>query len=216
MRLAQRISLCLIILACSAGMCACGIGKNEDSSVVRTITIVPVGNLPADLVPRVQSFVDRYYNTETRLVRGISSSHANLKELAGIVAKSTKRCDTFVLILAASVTSAEGDPLHAVRRIADNTALVDVVSLKPETPQAGSDPERHFRRVEKETMRALGELIGLEQCPNPRCCMSAQNTEQELDEKGRNLCPPCLLRSREILRKAGIAITSERKAPPHR
>lgn len=64
--------------------------------------------------------------------------------------------------------------------------------------------ERFARRLEKECVRTLGLMIGLESCPNPTCAMSACNTEQDLDSKGRDLAPPCATKVRGLLSQKGL------------
>jgi predicted Zn-dependent protease len=54
-------------------------------------------------------------------------------------------------------------------------------------------------RVKKESMRALGLLFGLRDCPWPRCCMLPSETDAQLDSKGQDFCPPCQAKLERIL-----------------
>ena len=51
--------------------------------------------------------------------------------------------------------------------------------------------EAHQRRVIKQTMRSWGLLMGLKNCPNPRCCLKHCRSLHEVDSKGADFCPPC-------------------------
>ncbi|MBL7076468.1 MAG: hypothetical protein ISS31_03255 [Kiritimatiellae bacterium] len=78
-------------------------------------------------------------------------------------------------------------------------ALLDMNSLK-DTAAGGSDSSDLLEsRVLKESMRSFGFLLGLKDCPWPRCCMFPAPNEKDLDAKGRDFCPPCQVKVDRIL-----------------
>ncbi len=61
----------------------------------------------------------------------------------------------------------------------------------------GERPEELLcQRLYKEMIRALGQMLGLRSCANPRCVMYPPRTLFELDLKGVALCPECRFRLR--------------------
>lgn len=78
--------------------------------------------------------------------------------------------------------------------------MVNVSALKPD----GEDvTEQWARRVEREAMYVVGRLLGTQPCPFPQCAMMEHQTDFELDNKGRNICPPCMQKAIEALQKKG-------------
>ena len=73
--------------------------------------------------------------------------------------------------------------------------------------------EMYLRRVEKESMRVIGESLGLPECPLPLCAMNQSKTERALDTKGWNLCPPCDVKAQAILKQKGVVWKIERPPP---
>ena len=57
----------------------------------------------------------------------------------------------------------------------------------------------------------VGELAGLAVCPDSRCAMSEWSSEQDLDARGCNLCPPCELLLRKVVIDSGIAVSEARQ-----
>ena len=97
---------------------------------------------------------------------------------------------------------------NACAMASDNIVVLDVSSLRDVTGAAHSS---FGRRVEKQSLKAIGQLAGLGPCPSPRCCLFAHKTALELDAKGGNYCPPCLVRTRHALKKKGIAAISPQR-----
>jgi predicted Zn-dependent protease len=74
----------------------------------------------------------------------------------------------------------------------ERVALIDVGWLR-QTGEPGQelDEVRLRSRFMKEALRALGKLLGMKDCPFPRCCMQLSSTYIELDSKAMDFCPPC-------------------------
>ncbi|MEI6970297.1 MAG: hypothetical protein WCL44_02165 [bacterium] len=86
-------------------------------------------------------------------------------------------------------------------------AILNIWALRPKVKLAGRTAnEQYVGRVVKEAMCALGSLLGLDTCPDPRCAMSSWDSETRLDAKGGNFCPPCLKKAQKQLERAGVTM----------
>lgn len=54
-----------------------------------------------------------------------------------------------------------------------------------------SDPERVKRRIQVEAVHAVGHLLGLSHCPDPRCAMFLSRDSADADRKGPGVCATC-------------------------
>lgn len=55
-------------------------------------------------------------------------------------------------------------------------------------------PSKVFiQRIEREVIRGTGGLLAMPPCPMWTCALSKHSTQEELDKKGRGLCPPCMV-----------------------
>lgn len=71
---------------------------------------------------------------------------------------------------------------------------------------ADTDAETIARRLERQVIRGICLVMGLEPNPNPHSAMFNYSTMEELDAIGRNLDPPWLMRLQEKAVAAGISI----------
>jgi hypothetical protein len=82
---------------------------------------------------------------------------------------------------------------------------VAVANLNPMfTPD--TDAELIERRVERQVVRGICLVFGLEASPNPQSAMFAYQNLEQLDVIGRNLDPPWLKRLQEAARARGVAL----------
>ena len=70
--------------------------------------------------------------------------------------------------------------------------------------------EQFVRRLEKESVRLLADLIELEPCVFPLCGLYPTEGMEWLDKKVRGACPHCRVQAEPLLRKRGFRI--DRKA----
>jgi predicted Zn-dependent protease len=115
----------------------------------------------------------------------------------------TNRLDPQDVVVLALVSVPNDDRREKII-VEGNAVILDVEALKPSELKTADDMEKYERRVDRESMRAIGGLLGLASCPNPTCALYRHRSEEELDRKGRNFCPPCCIRAMEILRKEGV------------
>ncbi len=62
------------------------------------------------------------------------------------------------------------------------------------------------RRIERQVIRGIALVMGLEPNPNPHSAMFAYTTLEQLDAIGRNLDPPWLIRLQEKALAAGLPL----------
>ncbi len=91
----------------------------------------------------------------------------------------------------------------------DATRCVDmpeagIAAINVSTLERDADKETAARRVEREALRALGRLLGLESSPNPQCVMWTYTSVEELDAMGRGFDPPSLAALHGVARARGI------------
>lgn len=170
------------------------------STVTGVVSVVSASNVGSNLTIRVAKYVESSLRVATRAKWGVLKAGLPLESVAGAVTNLLEPTDGVVLALV-SVRS-EGGAEKIMAR--GNVVVLDVEALMPKSLKAPDDVERYERRVERESMRAIGGLLGLSSCPNPTCALYRHRTEEELDQKGRNFCPPCSVRAMGILAQRGV------------
>jgi predicted Zn-dependent protease len=72
-----------------------------------------------------------------------------------------------------------------------------------------AEDETYARRLERQVIRGICLLMGLDYSPNPESAMTWYSSLEELDQIGRNLDPPWLIRLQERARELGIPLDPE-------
>ena len=73
--------------------------------------------------------------------------------------------------------------------------------------------EAYRWRVLKEAVRAVGGLMAMPECPMWQCALSKHKTLKQLDEKGRGLCPPCMVRAAKHVHMLKLKRAEPEKKP---
>lgn len=60
------------------------------------------------------------------------------------------------------------------------------------------------RRLERVTMRSIGEILGMPEDPDPFCVMHPYHEVEQLDRMGRNFSPPWQLKFNEAAESVGL------------
>lgn len=176
----------------------CAFAEDEaapaQSPAGKSIALVAVGPIDSALVDRVVEFVRLNTALNIRVLPAMDVTGDTLDAIAAEAAKAMVPNDAALIVLAdpAADIKPHGVSLPDIR-----VAVVNVKSLKP----AHGDAETFARRIEREVMQGIGMQLGMPACPNPQCAMWSYSTDEELDAKGRNYCPPCM----EILQNAAKA-----------
>jgi hypothetical protein len=151
----------------------------------KSISLVAVGPVDSTLMDRVVAFARENTALNIRVLPAMDVTGDTLDAVAVEAGKAMSADDAALVVLADP--SADITP-HGVILPEQRVAVVNVKSLKP----ANGDAETFDRRVEREVMQSIGMLMGAPPCPNPQCAMWQYSTDEELDNKGRNYCPPCM------------------------
>jgi archaemetzincin len=75
-------------------------------------------------------------------------------------------------------------------------AIVSLHRLRSEFYGEAADENAMFQRLLKESVRELGQTLGLRNCLNARCAMHAANSIFDIDNKHSQFCESCEKRSR--------------------
>ncbi len=151
----------------------------------KSIALVAIGKMDDAMVTRVLEFSRQSLEMPVRLLPAVAESPGTLDEAAALAFKSAGKNDVCIVALVYPKTDIKD---HGIFKSELRTVVVNARALKP----ADQDMERYGRRLERGTLQGVGMLLGLETCPNPQCVMSAYSSDEMLDAKGRNYCPPCL------------------------
>lgn len=94
---------------------------------------------------------------------------------------------------------------HGVLRPEQGVALINVAAMQAD----GASDEVVQRRLERQVIRAICMLLGLESSPNPQSSMCDYASLADLDALGRNLDPPWLLRAQKAAQEKGVKVDTE-------
>ncbi|NKB24723.1 MAG: hypothetical protein GKR87_10195 [Kiritimatiellae bacterium] len=90
------------------------------------------------------------------------------------------------LAVVALVEPSEKTKHHGLIVYSNKVAVINVPSLKDGT----EDHQQYQWRLDRQVIRSFGFLAGREYCSNPSCVLKQYRTLKELDQVGRNFCPP--------------------------
>ena len=163
-------------------------GKTDTDAVVSSgnhIAIVAVGNIDQAEMDRVLENVKTRLTPSVqvlpprKLVGGVSMGEeaAALKELKG----------EGVLGVVGIVEMGGEVEAHGTYFPDLLVGVVNYVALGADQPSS----EVLSSRLQKETLRAVGLIAGMQPCPLFLCAMYHNKTLSQLDKKGHGPCPPC-------------------------
>lgn len=162
------------------------------------VALVKAGPVNVAIVDRARDWAESQLAIPVPLAESLENPGATFDAVAEEAAKRLTPEDLGVVVLLQSETAL---PNHGVYR-----PDLRVVVINMNLMQDGGDPEKFGRRVERQVIRGIGTLMGLELSPNPQSAMAAYSTMDELDQIGRNLDPPWLVRLQKRARELGIPL----------
>ena len=188
-RIARWVCLALIVLALPR------IARSSDGT--GTVAFLTSGAMPSGLVERVQIHLGLNLGIS---IRPVASPNEPVHEFDAAAEAWTKLRVPRDHCLIALVTPATATNLRGRVYFNESVGILNVqhlATIKPHIKDLSIE-EHIARRVEKEAMRAVGLLLGMQACPSVRCAMRTPAGASELDNKGRNYCPPCWAQSMRI------------------
>ncbi len=193
----------LFALTLIAIFCAASARADEAKQEVREPAgIAVLGDVDPAVVEHVRQWAVENLAVPVPLLPANGKPAETLDDAAkwGATLLSPERVGVVVL------TWPSGDVMtHGIFQETNRVVVVNVKAMKSDHP----DDERFRRRMERQVMRGIGLLYGLELSPNPQSAMTQYSSLEELDEIGRNFDPPWLLKFQEKARDYGIPLDTE-------
>ena len=186
------------------GPLVAGAESGEDAGAPTGVAVAAIGEVSAEHMERVRSFVERNTSIEARLLEPQDATGESLSEILDSLAHLRTPEQACVVLLYAGDREFED---HTVYRYEAGVGIVNAGLM------VTADEEVYLRRLEKLTMRSVGLLMGVEMVPNPQSAMWTYRSMSDLDAMGRNFDPPSLMRLREIARKQAIPLIKDSSLP---
>ncbi len=165
------------------------------------VALVKAGPVDEALLRRVKEWAERVLAIPAPVAESLDPGDATMDAVAEQASARLQPEDLGVVVL----LSGPGDlPNHGIYREDLRVVVVNVRLM-----QQGADEETFGRRMERQVIRGIGSLMGLELSPNPESAMADYTTMEELDQMGRSLDPPWLHRLQLRARELGIALDPE-------
>lgn len=99
----------------------------------------------------------------------------------------------------------ETSSAHGVLRPEHGVAIINVAAMQVDGAAAATVQAR----LERQVIRGICMLMGLESSPNPFSAMAVYSSLAELDSIGRNLDPPWLVRLQKAALEKGLELDRE-------
>jgi len=174
---------------------------------MRTLRIIPFGNVPEDVLNAISEELRASLNimTEISEPRGLPKEFYNSLRhqynAEKILDFLSQKFSGKILAVSSEDLYAEG--LNFVFGQAELPGRVCIVSIHRLDPKFYREPENKSLLIERAVKEAKHEvchaLFGLTHCENKNCVMSFSNTIFEVDRKSKDLCNKCkvkILKSR--------------------
>lgn len=202
----RALMAALVVAVCAAS----GKAAMTNAQVgTRAVAIVSATDLDAALADRVAHFVGRSLHVSVQSC-AVEIPRSSLAACAESVRAA---CGSGAGAAIGLVSLSSSNYAHLVSSATGSVAVLNVAALKVNGARSTNDTELFSRRVEKEAVAALARVMGLKSCPNPACALFPHQSELELDQKGRGLCPPCQVRAEQAMAKMDIILLQPKMVP---
>jgi hypothetical protein len=204
-RSAAVILMAMGALLFGAGQARCA--GQSDAGIV----VVPVGPFATQNVERIVKFVEESLHVPV-YIRTAQDKVAFSENGEPVSLLPLAAPEQVICLLVLDGTAADTKSARTVFKPA-KVAVVNAARLKPAAEGQTDSTEQWMRRLEKESLAAIGLLLGLDKCANPFCALFDHESDFELDAKARSLCPPCSGKALEVLTRKGATLKFEQPAP---
>jgi hypothetical protein len=183
---------------------------NAADSRQRTIVVVKDLDVEDAVFERGVTFLKGNLNAEINIGRaGADLAKLTLDEQVKELKKLLKpECACVVAIVKEPAKTTQDRILAATNQpisVVNLTVIKDMVKVEGNDTETN---EQYLRFTEKESMRAVGSLLGLKPCPNPYCAMNGGESKPVSRVLARNYCPPCQGEMDKVLPVTGERITA--------
>lgn len=166
--------------------------------------LVKAGEVDEALVMRLRDWAQDQLALSLPLAESIEPGPVtDLNRVADLAAPRVGPDDLGVIVLFASTNDV---PHHGVYRPEQRVVVINVNAMRE---GAGADPEVLARRLERQVIRGVCTLLGLDQSPNPQSAYSPYSTLEQLDLIGRNLDPPWQQKMQLRARELGLTLDAD-------
>ncbi len=179
-----------VFVAAAAALTMVSVAADTTPTPTKRLAIVAIGDVPAKLADHAREWAEQNLAIKVDLLPAEKTSGKNLDDIAAQAVKAGGANHPHVIAIA---LPPEGVNNHGMRTADGRAAVVNLRPMQADKP----DEETLSRRIERQTIRAMALLLDVGTCPNPQCALSRYSTLQELDQAGRNCCPPCLQKFQE-------------------
>ena len=195
----KKLSLMLCVLL---GAIACRSEEAKAPVAHKPAALVALGEVEPALMERLKNWAQDNLAVEVPLAPAETNAVESLQAAVDWGAKRVGESEVGLVV----VVNPSGPVMnHGVYAEKERVAVVNVKAMKADDP----DAEKLARRLERQVMRSLGLLYGLDMSPNPLSAMSHYGTLAELDQIGRNFDPPWLVKFQERAVELGIPLNTD-------
>ena len=178
--------------------------RAEEAPRHNPVMLTKVGEIDQALMDRLKNWVESQLAIPLPLTESLQTTAVKLDEVAVAAAERLAPEDLGLVVLAAQADTAEPNGIYQPEQ---RVVVINVADMRE-----GADDEKFARRMERQVVRGVGVLMGLTWSPNPESAMAHYTTIEELDQMGRNLDPPWLLKLQERARELGIPLDPDNPA----
>lgn len=151
------------------------------------VTVLTAGPVEVALCERVTTWVSE--NIAPAASAQVLKARKPLS-VASVLAQATKQSKDEGIATLVLVSGIENH-VEPYALVSNKVVVIDIDMLKSGADSTPNALETFYRRVEKESVGGLAYALGVPPCVLPSCALTPTSSMQELDLKGRNLCPPC-------------------------
>lgn len=185
--------------ACVCGALLTSAGKEADPPSAKQVIVMRLG-VDGDMCRKIVDFVRGNVPMTVRLVsaKGRIEGDQPSKDLARTISKAFD--DTNTVCVAVLVPVGSGLDKDFMMRPDGKTLFVKVHD-SDKAAVSGESRNQAVQSAQRLCMYGVGRALGIPDCIDPRCAMSANLFEWRKGGTGRNYCPACLGKVEEILRR---------------
>lgn len=170
----------------------------QQSAPRNPVALVKAGPVEDAIMERVKNWAETQLAIPVPVAESLETQAESMDAVAAEASARLTPDDLGVIVLLASDRAL---PNHGIFNPELRVVVVNVNQMRE-----GADEETFGRRMERQVIRGIGSLMGLELSPNPESAMTQYSTLEELDQIGRNLDPPWLYRLQQRARELGIPL----------
>ena len=168
----------------------------------RVIVVTSAGPVDAALVAHLASWAKSNLALPVEMKAPLAAAVTNIDQACATAVQPRAAREVLQVVL---FQTEEESIAHGVLRPEQGVALVNVGAMRADQPPA----DKLQARMERQVIRAICLLMGLESSPNPFSAMTTYRSMEELDAIGRNLDPPWLVKLQHAAEAKGLAVNRD-------